>query len=297
MIFTHSLTTHFLITNLMLLPRFLTALIGIPLLVGAIWWGQLAFFFMLFGIAMLALYEFLTLAQNANWPVSKKSGLFLGSLLILLFFLLGSKMGVEAFSRSQFPISPLSPSLVLVLLIALIILSLFSRKKENVFLRVAVTWLGICYTVWSLSHLLLVRDIRPDGLLYTFLLFIVIWALDIGAYGGGLKFGRRKLSESISPKKTWEGVVAGTLAALIAGLICQQTFLKSLTVLEILLLSAFVAVFAQFSDLSESLFKRNVQVKDSSSLLPGHGGILDRFDSFLLTSPIYYYLLTFWIVK
>lgn len=276
----------------MLLPRFLTALIGVPLLVGAIWWGQLAFFVLLFGIAILALHEFLTLAEGAAWPVNKKAGLLLGSFLLIFFLLLGSKMGLS--KTASFPFSA---SLVLLLLIVLILMGLFSREKENVFLSVAVTWMGICYTVWTLSHILLVRDLRPNGMLYTFFLFIVIWAQDTGAYAGGLKFGRRKLSQSISPKKTWEGVLFGTLFALLAALICQQTFMSSLTINQTLLLAGAITVLAQLSDLSESLFKRNVQVKDSSDLLPGHGGILDRFDSFLLTSPIYYYLLVLWVAK
>lgn len=276
----------------MLLPRFLTALIGVPLLIAAIWWGQLAFFVLLFGIALLSLHEFLTLAEGAAWPVNKTAGILLGSCLILFFLLLGSKMGLE--KSASFPFSA---SLILILLIVLILLGLFSKEKENVFLSVAVTWLGICYTVWTLAHLLLIRELRPNGMLYTFFLFILIWVLDIAAYAGGLKFGRRKLSQSISPKKTWEGVLIGTLCALLAALVCQQTFFSSLTVEEVILLSGTVIVLAQLSDLSESLFKRNVQVKDSGSLLPGHGGILDRFDSFLLTAPVYYYLLVFWVVK
>lgn len=263
-----------------------------PLLVGAIWWGQLVFFVLLFGISLLALHEFLTLAEDAAWPVNKTAGMLLGSCLILFFLLLGTKMGLE--KSASFPFSA---SLILFLLLVLILLGLFSREKENVFLSVAITWLGICYTVWTLSHLLLVRDLRPNGMLYTFLLFIVIWVLDIAAYAGGLKFGRRKLSPSISPKKTWEGMLIGTLSALLAALVFQQTFLSSLTVAQVLFLSGIVIVLAQLSDLSESLFKRNVQVKDSGNLLPGHGGILDRFDSFLLTTPVYYYLLILWVVK
>jgi len=272
----------------MLLPRFLTALIGVPLFLWAIWWGQIPFFILFFGVTMLALYEYYTLAEESAWPVSKNLGLFCGALLSVSIFLFGTKMTPSSHSKLEIFFTPAVFSSILVILATN---ALLKKEKENAFIDIAVTFLGLIYIVWSLSHLLMIRDLRPDGKWYTLFLFLVIWALDIGAYGGGRKWGRTKLAESISPHKTWEGVLTGTLCSLGVALLCQSIFLKTLKMSETFTLALVIAGLAQVSDLSESLFKRNVRVKDSGNLLPGHGGILDRFDSFLLVSPIYYYLL------
>jgi phosphatidate cytidylyltransferase len=244
---------------------------------------------LLFGICMLSLYEYYTLAEEAGWPVSKKTGLLCGAALALSIFTFGTKMGWTRFPSEIF----FSPAVLSLILIGLVLGTMAARDRGNAFQDIAMTALGLFYVVWNLSHLALIRDLRPDGRLYTFFLFFVIWAMDIGAYGGGARFGRRQLSETLSPKKTWEGVFFGILCSLIAAGLCQAAFLRSVRLSVTLTLALVMAVLGQLSDLSESLFKRNVQVKDSGSLLPGHGGILDRFDSFLLTSPVYYYILIF----
>jgi phosphatidate cytidylyltransferase len=172
---------------------------------------------------------------------------------------------------------------------------LFYKKKETAFWNLAITWFGLFYIVWTLSHILLIRDLRPEGKLYTFFLFFVIWALDVGAYWGGKKLGHHRLMNTVSPKKTWEGVITGSLSALFTAWICHLIFLKTLPVIQVFVLAGVILIVAQLSDLSESLLKRNVEVKDSSHLLPGHGGMLDRFDSFLLSAPAYYYALVIWV--
>lgn len=274
----------------MLLPRFLTAVIGVPLVVLSIWWGQLPFFILFFGISLLALYEFFSLAEEAGWPVMKKLGLTLGAALSLSIFLFGTKMG---FARALRPEVFFTPAVISAVLIFLLVVPLFLSDRENSFIRIGLTLLGIFYVVWGLSHLFLIRDLRPEGKACAFFLFLVIWALDVGAYAGGTKFGKNKLLEHVSPKKTWEGVLTGTIAAVLTAVICKAAFIPSFSNARAVCLGLFIAVLAQVSDLSESLFKRNVGVKDSGNLLPGHGGLLDRFDSFLLTAPAYYYLLVF----
>ncbi|OGR82927.1 MAG: hypothetical protein A2901_03805 [Elusimicrobia bacterium RIFCSPLOWO2_01_FULL_54_10] len=274
----------------MLLPRFLTAVVGVPLVILALWWGQIPFFALFLGITLLALYEYITLAEEAGWPIYKKSGMILGGFLSVSIFLFGTKMG---FNRSARPEVFFTAAAITVVIILLVIPALFRRNKEDVFQSVANTFLGIFFVSWGLSHLYLIRDLRPQGRELTFFLFLIIWAVDIGAYAGGMKFGRTKLSADVSPRKTWEGAVAGTLAGLAVAFICQAVFLPNFSPSQTTGLGLLIVVFAQFSDLSESLFKRNIGVKDSGSLLPGHGGLLDRFDSFLLTAPAYYYALVF----
>lgn len=274
----------------MLLPRFITALVGVPLVILALWWGQIPFFVLFLGITLLALYEYLSLADEAGWPVFKLSGLVLGGFLSVTIFLFGTKMGFVRHSHPEIYFTSAAISAVLLLLI---FPALFMRDKDGAFQGVANTFLGIFFVSWGLSHLYLVRDMRPDGRGLAFFLFLTIWAIDIGAYAGGSKFGRTKLSEQVSPKKTWEGAAAGSLAGLLAAFGARAAFLPGVSPAQTAGLAVMIICFAQLSDLSESLFKRNVGVKDSGALLPGHGGLLDRFDSFLLTAPAFYYALVF----
>lgn len=277
----------------MLLPRFLTSLIGVPILLLSIWWGQIPFFILMAGVILLGLEEFYGLAESASWPVSKRTGIAAGAILLLSIALFGTRMGWDKPLKAEIFFTPAVFSFLMAFFG---IAHVFSKDKENAFINLAVTWLGLFYVVFSLSHLFLIRDLRPEGMSYTFFLFLVTWALDIGAYFGGMKFGKHKLCESVSPKKTWEGSAAGALAGLAVAALFHLIFMRDLGAGQAFLLALIIVTLSQVSDLSESLFKRNVQVKDSGDLLPGHGGILDRFDSFLLTAPVYYYTLVL-IVK
>ncbi|MBI4217818.1 MAG: phosphatidate cytidylyltransferase, partial [Elusimicrobia bacterium] len=277
----------------MLLPRFLTALVGVPLVLGCIWWGQIPFLMLVLGIVLLSLYEYYSLFEGAGWNVFKYVSIACGLSFSLLFLLnqstIGKEIGLRMGTELLFPFLSL-------LILLLLTRALLSSDKENAFFAVAASFFGIFYIAWSLPHILLIRDLRPDGKEYTFFLFCVIWSLDIGAYLGGKILGKNRVSTYVSPKKTWEGTLIGSLAALLVALIYRSFFLKSLPLQETLILATLILITAQISDFSESLFKRNVQVKDSGSLLPGHGGLLDRFDSFLLTTPLYYYYLIWFII-
>jgi phosphatidate cytidylyltransferase len=124
-------------------------------------------------------------------------------------------------------------------------------------------------------------------------IFAAIWACDSAAYFAGVGFGRHKLFERVSPKKTWEGAIAGCVAAVVAFLAGKFLALPYLTAGQAVLCGGLVGVFGQLGDLVESLLKRDAGVKDSSSLIPGHGGVLDRFDSLMYVSPILYFYLDF----
>jgi phosphatidate cytidylyltransferase len=172
--------------------------------------------------------------------------------------------------------------------------SLTRGASETLLSEWGVTFFGLMYVAWPLAHLFLVRDLRPQGQSITFLLFAMIWVEDIVAYVVGTRFGRKPIAPSISPKKTWEGTIAGLIGAMVTAEGFQATVLKTqLGLPEALFLGFAVGLLAFASDLSESLLKRAAGQKDSSSLLPGHGGVLDRFDSFLLTVPLYYYYWAF----
>ena len=116
--------------------------------------------------------------------------------------------------------------------------------------------------------------------------------MDTGAYFIGKKFGKHKLAKNISPKKTIEGAIAGIITSIIVSLLCRILFMKDIiSVKEAILFAIIISLVGQFSDLAESLFKRDSDVKDSGNILPGHGGMLDRFDSYLFAAPVFYYLI------
>ena len=148
---------------------------------------------------------------------------------------------------------------------------------------------GMVWAVWSVLHITLIKDL-PEGTVLLFYLLLVISFSDIFAYFGGKRFGKTLLAPSISPKKTWEGSFFGVVGGGLVGAVFGELTL-SMFWLYGLMLAMLLAVVGQLGDLVESKIKRLCDVKDSGTLLPGHGGILDRIDGHMLAAPVFYYLL------
>jgi len=163
------------------------------------------------------------------------------------------------------------------------------RKKEKPLENVAATFFALVYLAvpMSLIHFLVFPE-SQDGIHYTpkilIALFAIIWIYDSGAYLVGVSIGRHRLFERISPKKSWEGAIGGTLFAVAAGYFIGG-FIPEIKLIHWIFISILTVISATFGDLSESMLKRYFGIKDSGNLLPGHGGILDRFDSLLFAAP------------
>ncbi len=193
----------------------------------------------------------------------------------------------------------------LVLLIGTIgsFLAVLFRGRQPYIANVATTILGFLIA-WMPCHVCLIRQMGPEvtllnitfkqGLYFLILIFFVILFTDIAAYFFGIRFGKHKLSPVISPKKTVEGAAAGAVCAVIAGIIIGK--LIGISLYHSCVLSLLITVFAQLGDLSESLIKRDAGVKDSGNSLPGHGGFLDRADSYLFSVPVAYYYIKYFIL-
>jgi phosphatidate cytidylyltransferase len=151
--------------------------------------------------------------------------------------------------------------------------------------------MGVLYIGLTLSYLLLIRGL-PDGVLLIFFVVVVTWAGDTGAYLAGKSLGRRALAPVISPKKTYEGLAGGLLLACALALAAREWFLPVLSPGDCLLLGLLLTMTGLIGDLTESAIKRSAGFKDSGSLIPGHGGMLDRLDSLLFTAPAFYYYVT-----
>lgn len=181
------------------------------------------------------------------------------------------------------------------------------RGKQPYIANVATTILGFVYCGWFPLHLLFLRDLgtqpvfnglvrlnaSPESAGYTLLLFFAVILTDTMCYYTGLKFGKHKLSAVISPNKTVEGSIGGSVSCIIFCMLFGSAM--QLVWYHSLVLGILIAGFAQIGDLSESMIKRDAGVKDSSNILPGHGGFLDRTDSYVLTIPIIYYYIYFFI--
>ncbi|MDX6770247.1 MAG: phosphatidate cytidylyltransferase [Elusimicrobiota bacterium] len=259
----------------MLLPRVLTALVGIPLLLWLVHAGGTAFSLFVVGVCALCCYEYALILRLGGRPVQAAPVVLVGGALAA-----GTALG------GPFPLA-LAAGVVLVALV-----ELFSKVHSMD--RAALTLFGALFAGWMPSHLALIRDLRPHGEGFVVLVFLSVWATDTAGYFAGRAFGRNALAAEVSPKKTWEGAVAGIAAAVATALLVQRFGLReALSPLHAAALGAAIGVIGQVSDLAESMIKRDAGVKDSGALLPGHGGVFDRFDSYILAAPAVYYALSF----
>ena len=154
---------------------------------------------------------------------------------------------------------------------------------------------GILYIGWTLSYWVEIRELEL-GLYWTFWALIIIAINDICAFFIGRATGKHLLAPSISPKKTWEGAIGGVITGILAAVIIGIVFPLQIDYWQMIVIGFAICLLAQLGDLVESVLKRNTDVKDSGRLLPGHGGMLDRLDSFFLTGPVLFYCITYIIL-
>lgn len=255
--------------------RILSAAILIPVVGVAVYLGG-PWLAMVVGLAaLLAGWEFYGLLHRGGYGPSIPLGL-----LLIVLLLLGAYRPEWGLIR---------PAVVGMVMLTLG-WQLFQAGSPAPMVDWALTLSGGLYLGWLMGHFLLLRA-APQGLLWMGVALLSTWICDSGAYFVGLSFGRHKLWPRISPKKSWEGAVGGwisgvVLTAVIAGLL-------GLGWPHGAAIGALVGIVAPFGDFSVSMLKRQVGVKDSSHLIPGHGGMLDRIDSLLFTVPVVYYYACF----
>ena len=256
--------------------RVLISIIGIPVILAASYFGSAYFFTFVLAIALISFYEYsmLVRAKGAN------TNLWMGFLSII--FLLINQ--VTYFFDTY--------SFLVILLLLLSSIELF-RNKGSVIFNIGSTLLGILYIGLFAGSLLGIREFYPSiGDLYTrggyliISIFIGIWVCDSAAFFGGTALGKHKLFPRVSPNKSWEGAIFGFLFAVIIMILLKPVILNFLSWANIIFMGVIIGTVGQIGDLIESLIKRDAGVKDSSNLIPGHGGIFDRFDSLLFTAPV-----------
>lgn len=251
--------------------RVLTAIIGVPLLLFIVYLGGFWYGLIIGAISIMGVNEFFALMQKGGWEPVKIAGYILAPLSIFAIFP-GNTL--------------LLLSLWLFIFASFCLLPVFFHNKVGYWDSVITFW-GIVYTGGLAGFLLAVRII-PGGLGWTIFLLFVVWSQDVFSYIVGTFGGKRSLVPKLSPKKTIEGAAGGLIAAAAVGLIITWLLLPTINLLHGALLGLGIGAVAILGDLKQSALKRSVEAKDSGAFLPGHGGILDRFDSMLFAAPFFY---------
>ena len=179
-------------------------------------------------------------------------------------------------------------------------LSELTKNKPNALANIGVGILGVMYIGLFSTSLIGIRELYPESIVYgrggalVVGLLVTIWLCDSAAYFIGSAYGKHKLFPRVSPKKSWEGAIAGFVFSILSMIVLKEFYIEFLSLTNAIIIGALIGSVGQVGDLIESLFKRDSGVKDSSSLIPGHGGVFDRFDSLLFTAPfVYLYLVYF----
>ena len=259
------------------IKRLITAVLCLILIIGCLLLGRYTYFLISFAINLMALFEFYKIISDKNIEPDRYLGITLGSVLYVLSFIISSGI----FSNQLYMI--LIPGAVSVFIFELY------RNKANPFINIAVTLLGIIYVSFPLSVLNYFVFSAGNTREYTYGILlgylILIWTNDTAAYFTGITIGKHMLFKRISPKKTWEGFIGGSLITIAVAWFASGLF-NALNRTDMIVFAGIISLIGVAGDLTESMFKRSISVKDTGTLLPGHGGILDRIDSILLTSPL-----------
>ena len=270
-----------------LLPRLAVTLAVVPCLYLITLRGGFFFQVLIDLVLLLGLREFYALMRAKGYEPSSLLGYF----CVLAINWYAWRQGVAV------------PLILTASLLAIMIRELFRKQGMPSLGHMSVTIFGIMYIGWLGSHLVLLRELPKSlgaedaiGAKLVFFVALVTWATDTGAYLCGISIGRHKLIPRVSPKKTVEGAVGGLLAAGLVGWLLARSLVPFLTPLAGTMLGLLAGCVAQLGDLVESFLKRDAGIKNSAEIIPGHGGVLDRFDSLLFSAPVLYYYFRFFIV-
>ncbi len=257
-----------------LLPRILSAIVGAGLIIFLIVWNQWGFFAVFLAISCLTMLEFYRLMRLQDYLPIRFLGVAVGALLFIGMFLIEGSHLPPMYHYALFPLASF-----------VFLIKLYKKSDVHPFINIALFYLGILYVAvpFAFINLLVFYNGEYSYEIILGLLFLT-WANDIGAYFSGILFGKTKLFERISPKKSWEGSIGGGVLSLLTSLFIGNHF-EGLNQIEWIIVSIIVVIAGTYGDLIESHFKRSIQIKDSGNVIPGHGGFLDRFDSLLIAVP------------
>lgn len=261
--------------------RTLTATVFVAILLGCTYWNQYSFAALFGIISIIGTWEFYGLVEKTGHQPQKVLGTIAGAVLFGSFALTAMSKCPTQFLLINIPV-----------LFLVFIRELYTRASQP-FTNIAFTLLGIIYVALPFSLLNFITTYNGTynyELLFGF--FFILWSNDTGAYLTGSAIGKRKLFARVSPGKSWEGCAGGAVFSYAVAYIISGWY-TSISTMDWLVIATILIVIGTLGDLVESLFKRSINVKDSGTILPGHGGILDRFDSLIMASPFVFSYLYF----
>jgi phosphatidate cytidylyltransferase len=262
--------------------RVLSVSVAIPILTTAVHWSSLSYFLIFLVIVTLAMLEFYRLAGSDGMRPNKLLGIGGGLVTYTLVFMHSSGYVADSYLYLLCP------------MVALIYLTELYQPGASPFTNIAYTLLGIVYVSgpFALLHIIAFSKGAYSCEIVMGIL-LILWANDTGAYLIGSSIGKRSLFKRISPNKSWEGALGGAILALIVSYTIANYF-KSIGLATWLGMGGIIVVAGTYGDLVESMLKRSLNIKDSGKTIPGHGGVLDRFDSFLMAIPCIVAFIKLW---
>lgn len=263
-----------------LTQRIITAIIGASIVLGAIIYSEFTFLLLVLFICIMSLIEFFRLAASDNIKGQAGMAIIISTILFL-----------PAILNAGFTVTLDIFRLLYILPFVIFIRELYT-KSEKPFTNISYTVLSLVYLTLPLFLFYLLSFSHSSQYHYQNILgfLFLLWSSDTGAYFAGKYLGKHKLFERISPKKTWEGFFGGLLLSVSVAFIISQYY-TNLSTIQWVIVSVIIVVTGTLGDLVESMFKRSINVKDSGSILPGHGGFLDRFDGLFISAPfVFFYL-------
>ncbi|MCJ0741726.1 phosphatidate cytidylyltransferase [Pedobacter montanisoli] len=265
--------------------RAITAFFFTIVMLGSIFLGAYTFTAFYLLLSMVCLLEFYRMIKTTKIHPN----LFIGVALAILCF--------GSIAASHFIDIPVKNLLLYIPLFFAVFIAELYRKSERPFSNIAFTFLGLIFVIVPFVFFFSLGFITNNSYSFHFPLafLLMLWANDTGAYLFGMKFGKHRLFERHSPKKSWEGFFGGIFTGLIVAFIINSWF-HEISLLEWSGMALIISCFGTLGDLVESMLKRSVGVKDSGNFLPGHGGFLDRFDGLLIAAPLVYTYL-FWLLN
>lgn len=278
-----------------MLLRIATAAVLIPIVVALVWWGPPALLAGLAAlVAILALVEFFDLGDRVGLRAFKRWTYFCAALIFYAQYSLGLVV-THSFAQGISIVRDAAggtlsiDAALLIFIFGCVVLGLTTRRSlHEVLPAVSISAAGILLIALPFSYILRLNEIERVGKQLVLFTLVLVWAGDMLAYLVGKSLGRIPMAPALSPKKTWEGALGNILASLIVAVLFAHWM--QIDVITLLVIAGVANIAGQAGDLIESAYKRAAAIKDSGTLLPGHGGMLDRIDSLILASPVVWIL-------
>lgn len=281
------------------MKRIASALVALPLYIFCIWTDSLQnlpILLISIAISSLSLYEYYMIVDKSEEGSPFKTLGLISAVIINIIFYLFAFDKISSFS-GYIPVfdSRMITGFISVFFTIMLIMQIFKRPIKGGIYSVAVTLFGLIYIVFSFSHMILMKGQFVYGLYYILILNVIVMANDSGAYFGGVFLGKHKTNFEVSPNKSWEGYFTGLMIGMFGAIITNQILLsfqiELFSIVEAAILGFVFSILGSIGDLVESAVKRDGAIKDSGSIIPGHGGMWDTFDAILFTMPLFYYYL------